>query len=558
MLFSSPAHSGISGLSFETSPSLIAGVRLALISTVLLAYLIDVPGQVASTYLTWAAIAAYLLYSLALYAMPDALRAITARPWQHWLDLAWYGLLTAVTDPATSGIFLFYLFAILATSFRQGSAAGIGITFASAGVYLGIVFALSRQHEGVEWSALLLRSIFLVSLGAMISLWGGSELALKKRLALLREINSLSNPRFGVDHVLKATMEKLRLFFGADTCMLLAYDADTGHYTLRESNAAQTGSGSEQIPAELARSLLPFSAHEAVCFTAIDSNDPGQRPHIHLTDLADGRSTSAASDLGQGVADILNARAFMSVPLQAGRDSGRLYLVSNRRRFRDSDAAFLAQAVEQAFRLIEHVKILDDMASAAAAVERRRIVTDLHDSAIQPYIGLKMGLEALREQANPANPLAAPIDRLLAMTASVIHDLRSFVRELEGQHVAPADALASGIQERARHFRDHFGMHVEVGISEPLEVSDRLAAEILQLVNEGMSNIRKHTTASHCRILLASHEKMLKLRIENPWGKGEPPHFQPRSLMTRTRALGGNVAVATEDGHSVVHITIPT
>jgi hypothetical protein len=170
MLFSSPAHSGISGLSLETSPSLIAGVRLALISTVLLAYLIDVPGQVASTHLTRAAIAAYLLYSLALYAIPDALRAITARPWQHWLDLAWYGLLTAVTDPATSGIFLFYLFAILATSFRQGSAAGIGITFASAGVYLGVVFALSRQHEGIEWSPLLLRSIFLVSLGAMISL----------------------------------------------------------------------------------------------------------------------------------------------------------------------------------------------------------------------------------------------------------------------------------------------------------------------------------------------------------------------------------------------------
>jgi signal transduction histidine kinase len=353
-------------------------------------------------------------------------------------------------------------------------------------------------------------------------------------------------------------MEKLRLFFKADSCMLLAYDADTERYTLRESNAAQPGSTSEQIPAELARSLLPFSSQEAVCFTAIDSNDPGQRPRIHLTDLADGHRTSAAPDLGQGVADILNARTFMSVPLQAGRDTGRLYLVSNRRRFRDSDAAFLAQAVEQAFRLIEHVKILDDMASAAAAVERRRIVTDLHDSAIQPYIGLKMGLEALRAQANPANPLTAPIDRLLAMTASVIHDLRSFVRGLERQHVAPADALASGIQQRARHFRDHFGMHVEVSISEPLEVSDRLAAEILQLINEGLSNVRKHTTTSRCRILLASHEKMLKLRIENPWGKDAPPPFQPRSLVTRTRALGGHVAVETEDGHSVVHITIPT
>jgi signal transduction histidine kinase len=549
----------MSGLSFETSPSLIAGVRLVLISTVLLAYLIDVPGHVASTYLTAAAIAGYLLYSLALYAMPDVLRAITAHPRQHWLDLAWYGLLTAVTDPNTSGIFLFYLFAILATAFRQGSAAGLRITFASAAVYLGIVFALSRQQAQFEWSALLLRSFFLLSLGAMISLWGGSELALKKRLALLREINNLSNPRFGVDHVLKATMEKLRLFFDADACMLLAYDADTERYTLRESNAAQPGAPPEQIPAGLARSLLPFGSHEAVCFAAIDSNDQGRRPLARVADLiADGHWTNVPSDLGQGVADILNTRAFMSVPLQVGRDTGRLYLSSNRRRFRDGDATFLAQAVEQAFRLIEHVKILDHMASAAAAVERRRIVTDLHDSAIQPYIGLKMGLEALREQASPANPLTAPIDRLLTMTASVIHDLRSFVRELDRQQGAPADALASNIQERARHFRDYFGMHVEVAISEPLEVSDRLAAEILQLVNEGLSNVRKHTTASRCRILLASHGNLLTLRLENPCGQGEPPRFQPRSLMTRARALGGHVAVDAADGHSVVHITIPT
>jgi signal transduction histidine kinase len=558
MLFSSPAHSGISGLSFETSPSLIAGVRLALISIVLLAYLIDVPGHVASTQLTWAAIGGYLLYSLALFAIPDSLRAISAHPSQHWLDLAWYGLLTAVTDPTNSGIFLFYLFAILAASFRQGSAAGIRITFASAFVYVGVVSALSQHQADFEWSALFLRSFFLLSLGSMISLWGGSELALKKRLALLREINSLSNPRFGVDHVLKATMEKLRLFFDADACMLLAYDADTERYTLRESSAAQPGGVSEQIPTALAGSLLPFSSQEAVCFVAIDSNDRVQRPMTRVAGLADGHWTNAPSDLGQGVADILNARAFMSVPLQAGRDTGRLYLCSNRRRFRDSDAAFLAQAVEQAFRLIEHVKILDHMASAAAAVERRRIVTDLHDSAIQPYIGLKMGLEALREQANPANPLAAPIDRLLAMTASVIHDLRSFVRELEREHVAPADALASGIQERARNFRDHFGMQVEVEISETLEVSDRLAAEVLQLVSEGLSNVRKHTSASRCRILLASHGKMLDLRIDNPWDKGEPPRFQPRSLMTRARALGGHVAVDTGDGHTVVHITIPT
>ncbi|MFD2270613.1 hypothetical protein ACFS07_04395 [Undibacterium arcticum] len=60
-----------------------------------------------------------------------------------------------------------------------------------------------------EISRLLLRTTFLLALGYMIAYWGGSEVAQKKRrLALLRDVSQLSNPRFGVDHTIASVLEK--------------------------------------------------------------------------------------------------------------------------------------------------------------------------------------------------------------------------------------------------------------------------------------------------------------------------------------------------------------
>lgn len=552
---SQPFHT--SALSLETNSSMVATARLILASIVLIAYLIDIPGQVLSSQLTWGAISAYLLYSLVLYLGPRHLDRLLGHSRQRWIDLAWYGLLTAVTDPGTSGIFLFFLFAIVAASFRYGTLAGIEITIASVAIYLSIIFVLSYQYPVMEWSALILRSFFLLSLGLMISSWGGKERSLKRRLALLREINALSNPRFGAEQALGAAMSKFAAFFGADNCVVLLHDSEHDHHVLRELDQAGGLRDPDTVPEEMARLLQPFAKEHVVIHGPTGWGLERQRSETRLYDLNQGRSIKSQAEEGAHVAEVLNTAAFLSAPLQAGKETGRIYLCSSRRRFREGDAVFLGQAAEQAFRLIEHVKMLDRMASGAAAIERKRIVTDLHDTAIQPYIGLKMGLEALRAQADRDNPLVGPIERLLSMTGAVIGDLRSYVCNLEQHHVVPSNALAAGIQERARRFCDDFGIQVELDLPERLELSDRLAAEILQFVNEGLSNVRKHTAAHQCQLRLSRQDGMLCLRIANPRSAAEPEQFVPRSITARALALGGKAEVQTDAQRTDVQISIP-
>ena len=89
-----------------------------------------------------------------------------------------------------------------------------------------------------------------------------------------------------------------------------------------------------------------------------------------------------------------------------------------------------------------------------------------------------------------------------------------------------------------------------------LALSDRLAAEVFQIVNEGMSNMRKHTTTRSGRITLGSRDGMLTIVMENE-RQDATAHFTPVSITERAMALGGSVQVDGSAGITKVSVAIP-
>jgi len=60
------------------------------------------------------------------------------------------------------------------------------------------------------------------------------------------------------------------------------------------------------------------------------------------------------------------------------------------------------------------------MRAAAAQLERSRIFPrDIHDTTVQPYIGLKLGLEALQRRLEPTSPVRKQLDELVEMARLV-------------------------------------------------------------------------------------------------------------------------------------------
>src|SRR5690606_30929669 len=133
--------------------------------------------------------------------------------------------IVAVTGGIDSIFFLFFLFAILTVSFRYGLEQGTRVTVASSVLFAACVLLPGND---LDLPRLLMRTAFLLGFGYMSAHWGESRVRNAKRLALLREVGRLSNPRFGVECTIDRALQSVREFFGADAALLVLRDTESG------------------------------------------------------------------------------------------------------------------------------------------------------------------------------------------------------------------------------------------------------------------------------------------------------------------------------------------
>lgn len=207
------------------------------------------------------------------------------------------------------------------------------------------------------------------------------------------------------------------------------------------------------------------------------------------------------------------------------------------------------------------LKIVSQIPSETAAVahERRRISRDLHDGTIQPYIGLKLGLEALRRRIDSTATLAREVDELIQLAGEGIAELRRYVGNLKAsERRRPAESIVRGARSQARRFSDLYGLPTAVHADTDIAVPAALCDEVMLIVREALSNIRRHTEATRAGIALRIEGNALMLEVENDRGGPAAPPFHPRSIGERVLELGGLVRVVRRpEDMTVVAIQIP-
>ena len=535
---------------------MIAVIRLILASSALLIIFIDPSEPDRYVVLTYTILVLYTLYSAALYLFARYFEAI--RRWVHWLDVGWFTGLIALSSGTNSLFFFGFPFAILMASFRWGFRPGLRVTIASA--LLFAIVGLATRADGTEFelNRFLLRPVYLLALGYMMAYWGGSEISFRRRLALLKEISRLSNPRFGLGRTIGAAMERLRAFYDADACLLVLADQARASYSLRRADRRdpEAAMRAEPIAAELAHQLLAPPNGQAIVYCG------GWRPGAAYFeyDTATAKRSTEGRARGETLATLLDAESFVTVPVSYRNEMiGRLYLIA-RRGFDQSDVDFLLQVFEHIVPVVDNIRLVDRLASNAAEEERLRVARDIHDSVIQPYIGLQIGLKAICQKLDRGGAdVSGDLKQLLELTESGIADLRQYVSGLRDLGMRK-DSLAAAIERFAAKFSDATGIAVRVEADADLHVHGRLAAELFQMVTEGLSNIRRHTQSTNAVIRLAQREGRLGLKIENDNTETyDFERFTPRSITERAEDLGGQARVELDQdsGHTVVTVEIP-
>lgn len=538
---------------------LISKMRVILAAATLLVIYIDPSEPRRLVVLTYLTLALHGVYAAVLFLLARRDSTMVPLKFTHWIDTVWYLALIAMSSGTNSIFFFLFFFSILTASFRFGFVEGSRVVVFSAVMFTVVGYLTAPSGEEFELNRFLIRPVYLSVLGYMIAYWGERELAHKRRLEILRDINKLYNPRFGIDQTIGAIMQKILASFDADSCLLITAEQSSSECSLRRSDRDNPEAAiyAERITAE--NPLNAVAEEYAVIYHNVNKAWKSGANYL-VFDSASGERIEEPARNGEVLADFLETDSFVSVPLyQRNAVVGRLYLTAKTKIFDYSDIEFLRQLLDNAVPVLENVNLLDRLASEATEQQRQKISRDIHDSTVQPYIGIKFGLEALQIKQASGENIAADISRLITIAETNITDIRGYINRLKSNVNATktGNTLISAIRQQAKKISEFYGIQIRVAAEDDLiNISDRLAAEVFQIVTEGLSNIKRHSKADRALIAVECGDKMLKLDIQNNNANGAG-EFVPQSISGRAASLGGHAFVENSGDYTKVTIEIP-
>jgi signal transduction histidine kinase len=239
------------------------------------------------------------------------------------------------------------------------------------------------------------------------------------------------------------------------------------------------------------------------------------------------------------------------VPLTAGeRTRGALTLgrLADRPALTETDLNRAAAFATQAAVTLELSDARDAHERLARAEDRERIAHDLHDHVIQELFALGMGLQALASLTDhPAqvNRIVGYIDSL----DKVISTIRGTIFQMQPSHHDPAGLRARILDIATEHF-PQLGYTPQLRFTGPLDlaVNEGLAADVLAVTREAISNCARHAHATRLEISIALAHNLLTLEIID----------NGRGLGTSTRSSGlTNMRRRAEHHHGTLTVTTP-
>lgn len=502
-------------------------------------------------------VGAFSIYAATLLWLASRGSTRVQRPIYCWIDALWFLLLLLLAGEASTHYFLFLFFPVFFAAWRTGYRESVAIA-ALSGLASLAVFAL--RNPELSWSRLLAQPLSLFIVGPLFVALARVEAATRKGQAFAASIVEDLDQRRGFDIIILDLIAQIARQLNASAAILaimpfegrsrvFCWATEDGSSELLESAALPVAEQALSLTGELA-------------FGWIGARHWWERNHqIGIAPSGNPVNPSTADhDTLIALAELVGETRLMSVPLSSpGIGRMRLILAGESIEVQAQSLEMLVRVVEQIAPSIENAYLREWLDTVAADTERARIGRDLHDSAIQPYIGLKFALEAVQRRAGVDNPVTPDLARLVEMASDELATMRDVISGLRGTPGRAGALLSSAVQRQAARFGQLFGIQVEVEVAGEMPVSRRMAGEIFHIVAEGLSNIRRHTQSRQAWISLRTVDGLVVLGIRNANSPQTPcaPEFTPVSLTERATALGGSIKLDRDEAGTTVTIRIP-
>lgn len=266
-------------------------------------------------------------------------------------------------------------------------------------------------------------------------------------------------------------------------------------------------------------------------------------------------------------------QSFLGVPIRFKDEViGELYLADKLGEadlvinFSAQDERLLEMFATQAAIAIKNAQLYRQSQQLTIFQERERFGMDLHDGIIQSIYAIGLMLDDTRHRlGEDADPATQGIDQAISGLNEVIRDIRNYILDLRPNRFQGRD-LKEGLSELARELRANSFLDVNLEASE-IDVSSlnpENTVDVLHIVQESLSNIRKHARASYVEIHLDAVDGHLILTIKDDGIGLNPEQLKHstgnglRNMRDRSQLFGGTFdAISASEGGTQIRVTVP-
>jgi signal transduction histidine kinase len=217
------------------------------------------------------------------------------------------------------------------------------------------------------------------------------------------------------------------------------------------------------------------------------------------------------------------------------------------------------RALRSAYAALERLRLSE--AERATLEERTRLARELHDGLAQDLWFAKLKHERLvphvpTEHRDLASEVTQALDAAIAEAKQAVVTMRS----AEERERPLEELIARSVDD----FAGRSGVRADLSVADlPSALDARTQVEVLRILQEALTNVRKHADATVVRVTAEVADSRFRLSVIDN-GRGFRPEetsgegLGVQGMRERARLLGGDLAVSSEpSGGTAVQLEVP-
>jgi signal transduction histidine kinase len=263
--------------------------------------------------------------------------------------------------------------------------------------------------------------------------------------------------------------------------------------------------------------------------------------------------------------------SFLGVPLKRGERLLGLVgvMTRQRRRFSQDDAQLLTRLANQVVVAIENARLYQQVRHLTALEERDRLAREIHDHLAQSlgYLNVKASITDELLSGGQITQAQASLLELKDVAQETYTDVREAIFSLR-ETVLPGLGLLPSLREYLAEYRTHYGVEARLVVDDEslTQVPAHVGIQIIRIVKEALTNVRKHAGASKAWVRFEGDGDLTRIIVEDD-GRGFDPaqvagegqqYFGLHIMRERAESVGGSLELDSWPGRGTrVVIQVP-